>query len=219
MLARAAAGVSVRAAVRPTACFTCTASIRGSRALASGDQLVVAARHHDRHAEGAGEHGVEAELAVRLAVQAQVEPDRSEVGVVEDRRGRSGAGVVAEQEGGIEAVAHAVHHVERLGAAGQQFDAIVELLDQQVRVGAVPVVDEHLGGAGVERRPHGGVDLRRHQPPGALVLGAAAGHRLLGGDDAGHPFDVARDVDPHAHHLHERWWKPTALAAPGRRRA
>ncbi len=72
----------------------------------------------------------------------------------------------------------------------------VKQVRNQVHLRAVAVIDQHRGGAAVERARDGRTDLSGHQPAGTLVL-RVTGLALGRNDDSGHAFDVGRDEDLH----------------------
>ncbi len=79
-------------------------------------------------------------------------------------------GVVADEEGGVEALVNSLHHRERLGRAGDELGAGIEILDEDVAHRTVGVVDQNLTGPAGQSPFDGGVDLARHQLLSSLVL-------------------------------------------------
>src|SRR2546427_234057 len=101
----------------------------------------------ERHGAAAGEGRVDAELADGTPVQAYL-LDPVGVGVVEDRVAGSGARVIADEQGGIEAAVDAMYHRARLGIAAQELRRRVQLLGKEVPHEPMAVVHDDLRGAG-----------------------------------------------------------------------
>jgi hypothetical protein len=92
----------------------------GEQPLGVGAHLVVAADQGDRHAEAAGQPGVEVHLAHGQAVEADLVDDPAVDGVVEHAVAACLALVVAEQEAGVDAGIDGLHLAQQLGGAGEQ---------------------------------------------------------------------------------------------------
>ena len=117
---------------------------------------LVARHQQHRAAPGPAQRRVDAGLADRGAVEAQVAPARARDGVVHAAVARTGPGVHAHQQRRVAAL------LERLGvlrpeALDDELDPLVEVLGQQgverpAAAGAVAVHDDDLGRAG--RRRH-----------------------------------------------------------------
>ncbi|MCY1200112.1 hypothetical protein D9M72_115370 [compost metagenome] len=163
--------------------------------LVLGDEHVVAAGHHDRHAVFAGQRAVDSGFAQFLVAQPDAREGKAVDRVREDAAALR-ARVVAHHAQRVHAFFHAGHHAQVARLALHDTGACIEHIGRHVAKAAVRVVHQHLGGAGVEGAGNRGVGLLRHQHAGAFVLGVALA-RLLVVVDARNAFDVGGDQDFH----------------------
>jgi hypothetical protein len=90
----------------------------------------------------------------------------------------------------------AFKHVEKLRLAKDQLGAGINLVGQQIAQVPMRVVNKNLTRTACESSVDRGIDLLRHQVPGALIL-AITHAGLLRVYDASYAFNVGRDVDLH----------------------
>ncbi len=157
---------------------------------------LVAGDEQDRDPMGAGDGGVQAELAHRLPVYPHIEDGAGE-GVAQHGRPGAGPAVDADEHRRVVAPVDPVDHAEQPRLAPEERRPLVEVLRDQVAVRAVDVGDgDPRAGDGVEDAGDNRVRLPGHQAPGALVLRVAR-RALLAVDDARDPFDVDGDENAH----------------------
>jgi hypothetical protein len=116
-----------------------------------------------------GERGVEPALAGVDAVEPDAGDLVGEVGVGQHALDAC-AGVVADERDAVEAAVDALHHRQRLVAAGEHPGPGVEVLEEEVALAGVCLVDQHLGGAARAQAADGGVDVTGEHLPEALPL-------------------------------------------------
>jgi hypothetical protein len=133
---------------------------------------VVAGDEGDGDAEMAAEERVQPGFTRRLAVQQHVLDFLAEQCVGEDALLGAGAGVIADEDGGIDALVDALHHAHGLVKALDHAGARIDLLDEQVAHDPVRVVHHDLGRPGVERPEDRRVRVTGHEDPPALVVGS-----------------------------------------------
>jgi hypothetical protein len=108
--------------------------------------------------------------------------------------------VVAEEDDAVDAGVDALHHRQWFVSAGEHAGAGVEVFQQQVALGGVCFVDQHVGGAAFVEAGDDGVDVAGEQSAEALPL-FGSGDDVVGPGDAGGAFHVGGDHDPHARQL------------------
>jgi hypothetical protein len=102
--------------------------------------------------------------------------------------------VVADQKDGVHIRTDALHHLQRFGAAGDEFRRRVQFLNQEIGHSGVAVVDDDAGGATLPRALNGRVGLGGHQFAEALVLFVLRAD-VIHRHDAGDAFHVNGDQD------------------------
>ena len=141
----------------------------GQQLAGLGDGGLVTRDEHHRHAETAGHGGVQGELAGFDHVVDPHTEDLVGVGVVEHGGGRAGAGVIADEQGCVEALVDARHHAQGGRRAAHQTHGRRQPVGREVGAAIVGVADDDLVGAAGETALDDGVEVTPHEPPGPLV--------------------------------------------------
>ena len=172
--------------------------------LGLGGDGLVARDEDDGDAEIAGHQAVDPRLRHLLAVDDHVEKLGRHRVLEDGVRGR-GAGMIADEDHGVERPVDALHHAQAPMRAADQRHVRGQLVGVEVVAVVVGVADHDLVGAARQAAVQRRVEVAAHEfAGGAPVL--AAVRRLLVPADAADALEV--DADEHFH----------ALTPPRRRR-
>ncbi len=164
----------------PSARLTTTRSAQRQQVGHLLGQRVVPGDEDHGHPVVAEPDGVDPRLVVRHAVHPQRGDGHRRVGVRDHAARVPRTGVVADEGGAVElaviGAADALGHAERL-VADDDARSRNEVLRAQVAHLPVAVVDDDLGGAGLERRLDGCVRLAGHERAAAVVVHPVDGRR------------------------------------------